>query len=98
MSGLLTAKIQDGKFNLQVSPSALSINARFRKEFSRFRLVTEWIATSLLGSRVSSYLEKKPISFEVPRWDLGDGMQITMRDLQLWKYSTRIPLEFKNNK
>lgn len=97
LNGTLSAKIADGKFTMQLKPTSLNVSASFRREYSLLRQVTAWIATSLLGSRVSGYLEDKPVSFDVPAWELGEGgMSITMRDIQLWKYSTRIPLEFKN--
>ncbi len=98
LQGSLSAKIADGKFTIQLMPSSLDVSSVFRKEYSMVRQVTAWIATSLLGSRVSGYLESRPISFDVPTWELGDGsMSLNPRDVQLWKYSFRVPLDFKQN-
>ncbi len=98
MQGAMSAKIKDGKFTVQLQPASLEVSSRFRREYSVVRQVTDWIATSLLGSRVSDYLASKPMSFDVPAWDLGDGtMSLSPRDVQLWKYSFRVPLDFKTN-
>jgi hypothetical protein len=100
MRGSLSAKIAGGKFTMQLVPTSLDVTSHFRKEYSLLRYVTDWIATSLLGSRVAGYLESKPVSFDVPAWDIGDAgaLSINPRDVQLWKYSFRIPLDFKNSK
>jgi len=98
LKGNLSAKINKGKFVLQLNPGQMNVTSGFRREFSLFRRVNTWIATSLLGSRVASYLQSKPFQFEVPEWEVGDGLELSMRDVQVWKQSFRIPLEFKKSK
>lgn len=98
MNGTLTATVADGKVNLQLDPGQMDVSAQFRPEYAAYRQVNTWIATSLLGSRVSSYLQSTPFSMKVPEWAVAEGVNVALRDLQAWKYSFRIPLEFKKSK
>jgi hypothetical protein len=98
MQGSVSAKIQNGKLKVQLQPGTLKVTSTFRNEFSKFRRVKAWIANSVLGSRVASYLASQPFEVEVPQWEIGEGVHLNMRDVQVWKQSFRIPLEFKNSK
>lgn len=96
MAGTLSAKIQEGVLSLELQPGTLNVRNSGRKEFSVFRWLNEWIATSLLGSRVAEYIAKTPMKMEVKDWELGDGLGLGIRDVQIWKYSFRVPLDFKS--
>lgn len=95
MTGTLSAQIKDGSFNLQLQPGTLQVTNTARQEFSVIRWVSDWIATSLLGSSVADYLSTTPMSMEMKDWELGDGLNLGIRDVQIWKYSFRVPLDFK---
>lgn len=95
LTGRLTAKIQNGVLSLQTTTqNELNLKAQFRPEFARLRSENTWIATSLLGSRVRDYLNATPFTLAVPSWSLGSGVSLGVRDLQAWKQSFRIPLDF----
>ncbi len=98
MQGQLTAKVSGGNLVMQIVPNQLQITNKVRSEYSKVRQVNGWIATSLLGSQVSSSLQEKPFSLAVPTFELGGGMSLGLRDVQMWTQSFRIPLEFKSNK
>jgi hypothetical protein len=98
MSGVVQASVKNGQMNVQMTPSSLNIQSDFRSEFSRVRSVNSWIATSLLGSRVQGYLSTTPMGFTIPQWDLGQNLELSIRDVQIWKQSLRVPLTLKNSK
>jgi hypothetical protein len=98
LSGSLRASVQDGKLDLSLRPDGLGLDVLFRPEFSAVRPVTAWIATSLIGSNVREYLTSRPMSVDLPSWPLGQDMELTIRDVQAWRQSFRVPLEFKSNK
>lgn len=98
LSGSLRASVQDGRLDLSLQPDNMGINVLFRPEFSAVRPVTAWIATSLLGSSVREYLTSRPMSVDLPSWPLGPDMALTIRDVQAWRQSFRVPLEFRNSK
>ena len=87
--------MQNGELLLQLQPSAMKVNSKFRSEFQTFRSVTARISNSLLGSRVADYLNSKPVNLTIPAWPLGDGMSLSMKAVKLHDQSFRIPLEFK---
>lgn len=95
LSGSVYAGIQGHQLVLRLVPSAMDVTNQFRAEFMRLRSVNTWIATSLLGSRVQEYLSANPLSVNIPQWTLGDGVVLGIKDLQIWKQSLRVPLDFK---
>lgn len=98
MNGKLDARVKDQKLVLQMTPNDLEISKSFRPEFAKVRSVNSYIATSLLGSRVKNYLGSQPVSIDLPKWQLGEKISLTISDVQAWKQSFRVPLQFKNSK
>jgi hypothetical protein len=98
MTGELNAKIDDGKLSIQLSPNDLNVSAVYRPEYQKIRRIdNNWIATGILGSNVQSYLQSQAFQFTLPSWDLGQGMTLGMRDLQIWHQSFRIPLQLTSS-
>ncbi len=95
MNGQVVAKISDETLSIQMNFSKLKVDSKFRSEFDSVRGVNKRIATSFLGSRVADYLNQNRFTIPVPSWDLGQGLSLGLRDLQAWKDSFRIPLDFK---
>lgn len=97
MNGTITAKVSNGSLVVQMNPSGqLDISNSTAPEYLKIRDVNDWIATSLLGSRVVDALQETPFKMTMPDWQLGQGMSLGIRDVQTWKQSFRIPLEFKS--
>jgi hypothetical protein len=95
LSGTLAAKVADGSLTLQMNANNnLWITNQAAPEYLKIRPVNEWIATSLLGSRIIEALQD-PFKLTLPDWQLGQGMSLGIRDVQTWRQSFRIPLEFK---
>ncbi len=95
MRGQVAVKVEEGELRVQLQTEKLNVKAAFRSEFKLFRAVQEYIATSLLGSRVADYLNTNPFSLTVPAWKLGEGLNLGMKDVKLQDQSLRIPLEIK---
>jgi hypothetical protein len=98
VTGKMQASVDGNQIKLQMLPNQLNVKTNFRGEFSLIRYVNNWIATSLLGSRVQSYLTSTPLTLNVPSWQMSDNTSLSVRDLQQWKQSFRVPLQFKNSK
>lgn len=97
VNGTITAKVSGGNLVVQMNPAdQFDISNSAAPEYLKIRQVNDWIATSLLGSRVVDALKESPFSMTMPNWELGQGMSLGIRDVQTWRQSFRIPLEFKS--
>jgi hypothetical protein len=95
LNGTITAKVADGNLILQMNANNdLWITNQAAPEYLKIRPVNDWIATSLLGSQVVEAVQE-PFKLTLPDWQLGQGMSLGIRDVQTWRQSFRIPLEFK---
>jgi hypothetical protein len=95
LSGLLTAKIQNGNLTLQMSQGGeMKLQSYFRPEFAATRSENTWLATSLIGSNVRSYLNSTPFSFALSSWSVGTGLALQMVDIQAQDQTFNIPINF----
>ncbi len=94
LSGQLLASVKDDSLIIETRLQPFKIAAQFRKEFSVFRKINNWVAESLLNSSVKSYLENTPLTLPIPKWELNERLTVHIRDLQASPTSVMIPLEF----
>lgn len=88
LRGQLEARVAAGQLALRLAPGELDVSARFFKKGAN-----PWLATSLLGDRVSDYLKEKTFVIDLPTWTIADVVNLSVRDVQQWKQSFRVPLE-----
>ncbi|MGZ3723623.1 MAG: hypothetical protein ACXVA9_11860 [Bdellovibrionales bacterium] len=94
VQGKLQAQIKDGVLSLQIHTDDLKIDDSFRLEYQKIRDVNPWVATYLLSSSVKDYLNSTPYYMAVPSWQIGNELSLSMRDIQVYQQTFRIPLQF----
>lgn len=94
VQGNLTAAIKEGKLTLKMTTGVLNIVNKFRSEFKAIRFISEWVSTWLLSSSVQDYLNTTSYSVAVPTWQVGTSMALTMKDIQVYQQTFRVPLQF----
>lgn len=98
LTGVMTMNVVNDKLQMAVQPSSMSVSAAFRPEYSSVRPTNPWLATPLFGSALEDYLKNNSLSFGLPTWTVNGDLKMGVKDVQVWKQSFRIPIDFKNSK
>ena len=98
LTGVMTMSVSDDRLKLAIQPSSMDVSAGFRSEYTSVRSVNPWLATPLFGSALEDYLKNNSLSLSLPTWTVSGDLTMGVRDVQVWKQSFRIPIDFKNNK
>lgn len=97
--------IEQGRVNIGVSDSVVSLNLSFHKldlrsylrdEFAQVRRADSFTNMDLLNKRFDKLLSQHEFSFPLPRWKAGAGHEITAEHIKEFRNSIRLPLAVRS--